>query len=56
MLHGLGASLVVSRLLHGIALSYTEKWFFGRFFGTLLTFILLLAAGGLCIWQGIAAL
>lgn len=56
VLHALGATLLVARLLHGIALSYTEKWFIGRFYGTLLTFILLPVAGGLCIWQGLAAL
>lgn len=56
LLHVLGATLVVSRLMHGIAFSFTQKWFIGRFVGTLLTLILLLVAGGLCIWQGIGAL
>ncbi|HSW12767.1 MAG TPA: MAPEG family protein [Solimonas sp.] len=56
LLHALGASLVVSRLLHGISLSYTQKWKFGRFYGTLLSFILLLVLGGLNLWRGIAAL
>jgi len=56
LLHLLGATLLVARLLHGISLSYTRKWKFGRFYGTLLTFILLLALGGLNLWRGIAAL
>jgi uncharacterized protein len=56
VLHALGVTLLVARLLHGYALSYTESWKFGRFYGTLLTFILLPVAGGLCLWQGLAAL
>ncbi|WP_370309905.1 MAPEG family protein [Sinimarinibacterium flocculans] len=56
LLHLLGATLVVARVLHGIALSYTAKWKFGRFYGTLVTFILLLVLALLCVWRGIAAL
>jgi uncharacterized membrane protein YecN with MAPEG domain len=56
LLHGLGITLVVARLLHGVSLSFTEKWKFGRFYGTLLTFILLPVCGGLCIWQAIGAM
>src|SRR5437868_15045060 len=37
-LHIIGVTLVVGRVLHGVALSFTAKWWFGRFFGTLLTF------------------
>jgi uncharacterized membrane protein YecN with MAPEG domain len=48
-LHALGATLVVARVLHGVALSFTGGWKFGRFWGTLLTFVLLLASGVLCI-------
>jgi uncharacterized membrane protein YecN with MAPEG domain len=55
LLHGLGATLVVARLLHGVALSFTESWKFGRFYGTLLTFILLPVCGGLCIWQALGS-
>jgi uncharacterized membrane protein YecN with MAPEG domain len=53
VLHGLGATLLIARLLHGVALSFSEKWQFGRFWGTLLTFIVLLVAAGLCIYQGV---
>src|SRR5881628_186065 len=35
-LHAIGAALLVGRLLHGVALSFTAKWWFGRFFGTVL--------------------
>lgn len=55
-IHALGASLVLARVLHGVALSFTEKWKFGRFYGTLLTFILLAVCGGLCVWQGLTSL
>ena len=53
LLHGLGLTLVVARVLHGVALSYTESWKFGRFYGTLLTFILLAVCGLLCLWRGV---
>ncbi|MGH8456242.1 MAG: MAPEG family protein [Stenotrophobium sp.] len=56
LLHALGITLLVARILHGVSLSFTEKWKFGRFYGTLLTFILLLAAGSLCVFQGLRAL
>lgn len=56
LLHVLGITLVVARLLHGIALSYTASWKFGRFWGTALTFGLLLVCGALCIWVGIRGL
>ncbi len=56
LLHVLGTTLLVARLLHGVALSFTESWKFGRFYGTLLTFILLPVTGGLCLWQGLSAL
>jgi uncharacterized membrane protein YecN with MAPEG domain len=38
LLHGIGIVLVIGRLLHGYALSFTEKFFLGRFLGTVLTF------------------
>lgn len=56
LLHALGVTLVVARLLHGVALSFTSHWKFGRFYGALLTFILLLVAGGLAVFQGLSAL
>ncbi|MFA5941451.1 MAG: MAPEG family protein [Sinimarinibacterium sp.] len=55
-LHAIGATLLAARILHGVALSYSEKWKFGRFYGTLLTFILLLVVGVLCLWQSLRAL
>lgn len=54
-LHGAGITLVAARLLHGYALSFTEKFKFGRFWGTFLTFGLLNVCGVLCIYQGLRA-
>jgi uncharacterized membrane protein YecN with MAPEG domain len=53
-LHALGATLLVARLLHGYALSFTASFKFGRFWGTLLTFVLLAVCGALCLCQGFA--
>jgi uncharacterized membrane protein YecN with MAPEG domain len=53
VLHALGVGLLLARLLHGYALSFTEKWMFGRFWGTALTFLLLLVEAVFCVYQGI---
>ena len=55
-LHAIGATLVFARVIHGIALSFTKKWFFGRFFGTVLTFTLLGVCGIFCMVQGMRGL
>jgi len=52
-LHAAGIALLVARLLHGYALSFTQKFRFGRFYGAGLTLLVLLACGVLCVWQGI---
>ena len=54
LLHGIGIVLVAGRLLHGYALSFTEKFFMGRFLGTVLTFTALNVAALTCLYQGIA--
>lgn len=51
LLHILGATLLIARLLHGYALSFTESFKFGRFWGTALTFLLLAVCGLLCLCQ-----
>jgi uncharacterized membrane protein YecN with MAPEG domain len=56
LLHGLGIALLVARLLHGIALSFTDKFVIGRASGTILTFGVLVIAGICCIYQGIVGL
>lgn len=56
LVHALGATLLAARLLHGVSLSFTAQWKFGRYWGTLLTFVLLLATGLLCVVQAARAL
>jgi len=51
VLHILGLTLLIARLLHGYALSFTEFFKFGRYWGTALTFLLLLVCGVLCLYQ-----
>jgi uncharacterized membrane protein YecN with MAPEG domain len=53
VIHLIGLLLLVGRLLHGYALSFTERFMFGRFWGIILTFLALVIAAVLCIWQGI---
>ena len=54
-LHALGIALVVARLVHGYALSFTDKFVFGRVAGASLTFLVLLIEAVLCLYQGILA-
>lgn len=56
LLHTMGASLVVARLLHGYTFLFSDHFFPGRFIGTNLTFAVLAVASGLCIWQGFGVL
>lgn len=51
VIHAMGATLLAARLLHGYALAYTERWLFGRFWGALLTLVLLLVGALLCLWR-----
>ena len=53
-LHAIGITLVVARVLHGYALSFTPGFKFGRFWGTVLTFVLLAVCSGLCLYQALA--
>lgn len=52
-LHALGIVLLVARLLHGYALSFTDHFTFGRFWGAALTFAVLAIEAVLCVYQGI---
>jgi uncharacterized membrane protein YecN with MAPEG domain len=56
ILHALGAALLLGRLLHGYAFSFTREWVLGRSAGIALTFGALLSAGGLCLWLGLKGL
>ena len=55
LLHGLGIALVAARLLHAYALSFSEHFKFGRFWGTAITYTLLVVCGVLCLYQGVQA-
>lgn len=56
LLHLIGITLLIARVLHGVALSFTQNFPFGRVAGTLLTFVLLLVTGILCLWRGVGEL
>lgn len=53
ILHGLGIVLLAGRLLHGYALSFTEQFGFGRFWGTTLTYIVLGVEALMCLYQAV---
>ena len=53
VLHALGITLLVGRLLHGYALSFTQHFKFGRFWGAALTFLVLGISAILCVVQGV---
>ena len=56
IIHALGGSLLVGRLLHGYAFSFTSKFVFGRSVGIMLTFTVLLVSGGLALLTGVRGL
>ena len=56
VLHALGVALLAGRLLHGYALSFTQRFRFGRFWGAGLTWLALLVSAVLCIIQGLQGL
>lgn len=49
-----GIALLVARVLHAVGLGGSPGYSFGRFAGTLLTFITLLAMAALGIWRFVA--
>jgi uncharacterized membrane protein YecN with MAPEG domain len=53
VLHALGIMLLVARLLHGYALSFTAQFKLGRLWGATLTFVVLAVEALLCIYQGV---
>ena len=55
LLHGLGGVLLVSRLLHGYAFSFTAHWFPGRFYGALLTLVVLALASLAAVHMGLTS-
>ena len=53
LLHALGLTLLVARLVHGAALSFGWQLRFGRVTGSTLTFMVLLVEAVLCAYQGL---
>ena len=53
VLHAMGFVLLISRLLHGYALSFTQKFRFGRTMGAGLTFAVMGVEAILCIYHGV---
>lgn len=51
ILHGIGITVVVARLLHAMGLSKSAGTSFGRFVGTLLTWLTTLALAGLNLYH-----
>jgi uncharacterized protein len=56
LLHALGATLLVARLVHGYAFSFSAHFPPGRFAGALLTQIVIGVAGIVALIQGFGAL
>ncbi len=50
-LHAIGIALVVARLLHGYALGFRLEFRFGRYWGAMLTFAVLIVEAVLCVYQ-----
>lgn len=50
-MHACGATLLLARLLHAVGLSSSAGTSFGRFVGTLLTWIVLLVLVGRLLWD-----
>ena len=53
ILHALGLTLLIARLIHGTALSFGWQMRSGRVAGAALTFIVLLIEAFLCLYQGL---
>jgi len=53
VLHALGIALLVARLLHGYALSFTSQFMFGRVAGAGLTFLVLGIEAVMCVYQAV---
>jgi len=56
VLHALGATLLVARLLHGYTFAFASHFPPGRFGGAVLTQGVVGVGALLCLWQGLKAL
>lgn len=54
--HACGAGLLLARVLHAVGLSGSGGVSFGRFWGILLTWAVLLVLGGQLVWTYVAAM
>lgn len=54
--HACGLVLLLARLLHAVGLSGSAGVSFGRFWGTLLTWLVLLVLGAQLLWGYVAAM
>ena len=51
VLHALGIVLVIARVLHGYALAFQRDFPFGRYWGALLTFVVMIAEALMCLYD-----
>lgn len=51
LIHALGITLVIARLLHGYAFLFMAESRFGRYWGALLTFVVIIIEALLCLYQ-----
>lgn len=51
VVHALGAALLSGRLLHGYAMAFRAEFRFGRFWGAVVTFIVLAIEALMCLYQ-----
>jgi uncharacterized protein len=54
LIHGIGASFFVGRVLHAIGLGGSSGSSFGRMAGTIISTLALLVTAGACIWYAVA--
>ncbi|HRX75202.1 MAG TPA: MAPEG family protein [Hyphomonas sp.] len=54
LIHVLGASFLLGRLLHAIGLGGSSGGSPGRMFGTLISLLVMLGTAGACVWYAVA--